>query len=148
MHFRDATPADITAMHTVRMAVLENVLSSPDKVKPEDYRIFLEEKGRGWVCQDKTKVVGFAIVDMEKCNVWALFVDPDYEGRGIGRRLLSLLTSYAFAQGCSRLWLGTQPDSRAKAFYMKAGWRPCGLTSSGDIRFELEAAHRQPEAAE
>lgn len=121
----------------------ENVLSSPDLIKPEDYRLFLEEKGHGWVCQDKAKVVGFAIVDLEKCNVWALFVEPGHEGQGIGRTLLSLLTSYSFTNGCSRLWLGTQPDSRAKTFYMKAGWRPCGLTPNGDIRFELESIRHQ-----
>ena len=148
MHFRDATLADIPGMHTVRMAVRENMLSNPDSIKPEDYRLYLEERGKGWVCQDKAKVVGFAIVDMEKSNLWALFVDPDYERRGIGRQLLSLLTSYAFSHGCSRLWLGTQPDSRAKKFYQRAGWRPVGLTPEGDIRFELEASLRLPEAAE
>ena len=44
-----------------------------------------------------------------------------------------------FEQGLPRLNLGTQPDSRAEAFYRRAGWRPTdeGVDAHGDKRFEL-----------
>ena len=49
------------------------------------------------------------------------------------------MVAWLFAQGHTRLDLGTQPGSRAEAFYRRAGWRPLGtgLDAHGDQLFEL-----------
>ena len=40
--------------------------------------------GKGWVCEIENRIVGFAIVDVVAHNVWALFVQPGFDGIGIG----------------------------------------------------------------
>jgi len=134
---RAAEPADIDAMHVVRCAVRENRLSRPDRVTADDYRVMLERDGRGWVAEVDGRIVGFAIADLRRSNVWALFVDPEHERRGIGRALHDRMMSWFLAQpGVERVWLTTDPATRAAAFYRAAGWRECGLDASGEQRFE------------
>lgn len=76
-----------TCQQVVRNAVKENVLSDPSVVKDADYIPFLTNRGKGWVAVHDEKVIGFAIVDLETRNIWALFMDPEWEGKGIGRIL-------------------------------------------------------------
>lgn len=139
MIFRKATEADIEEMFRVRMAVQENRLSDPAKVTYTMCREMLLEKGVGWVCEAEGEVVGFAIVDLSISNIWALFVDPMYEKKGIGRQLHDLMVSWSFAAGQSKLWLSTDPGTRAEAFYRKAGWVETGMEQNGEIRFELSS---------
>lgn len=139
MIFRRATEADIDGMSRVRMAVQENRLSDPLRVTHAMYREMLLEKGAGWVCEAQGEVAGFAIVDLSCSNIWALFVDPLYEKKGIGRQLHDLMVSWSFAVGQSRLWLSTDPGTRAEVFYRKAGWGEAGTEQSGEIRFELSS---------
>ena len=138
MLFRKTIVADIPGMSRVRMAVKENVLSNPDRVTAEDYREMLENKGTGWVCEVAETIVGFAIVDFSDANIWALFVDPDHDKKGIGRKLHDLMLNYSFEQGIDKLWLSTDPGTRAETFYHKAGWEAKGFTTSGEVRFEME----------
>jgi len=137
---RDAcgAPTEIDAMHVVRCAVLENRLSRPDRITSADYRAMLERDGRGWVAEVDGRVVGFAVADLCRFNVWALFVDPEHEKRGIGRALHDAMMRWFLAQpGVERVWLTTAPDTRAEAFYRRAGWRACGLDAAGEMRFEM-----------
>ncbi|MER2998554.1 GNAT family N-acetyltransferase [Pontibacter populi] len=138
MLFRKAIIADIPGMSRVRMAVKENVLSNPDRVTAEDYWEMLEDKGAGWVCEIAQTIVGFAIVDFSDANIWALFVDPDHDKKGIGRKLHDLMLTYSFELEIGKLWLSTGPGTRAETFYRRAGWEQTGVTQSGEVRFEME----------
>ncbi|GAB3827464.1 GNAT family N-acetyltransferase [Pontibacter rugosus] len=137
MLFRKATAADIEGMSRVRLAVHENKLSEPSRVTHESYRQMINEKGAGWVCEVVGQVVGFAIVDITTANVWALFVDPAHEAKGIGRKLHNNMLAWSFAQGLPKLWLGTGPGTRAEKFYRSAGWQEVGKQANGEIKFEL-----------
>lgn len=137
MTLRQALVSDIPALHTIRMAVRENVLSNPALVTQKDYEDFLTTAGRGWLCEVEGQVAGFAIVDMERHNVWALFVHPDYEGRGTGKRLQDAMLQWYFTQTGHTLWLSTGPGTRAEAFYRRTGWRETGTTPGGETRFEM-----------
>ncbi|GAB3540794.1 hypothetical protein GCM10027443_39130 [Pontibacter brevis] len=139
MVFRRATVADIAGMFRVRMAVRENKLSDPALVMHAVCRDMLLERGAGWVCEAEGKVVGFAIVDLTRSNVWALFVDPLFEKKGIGRKLHDLMVSWSFAAGQPKLWLTTDPGTRAEAFYRKAGWVETGIEQNGEVRFKLNS---------
>jgi len=133
-----ATPADIDAMHVVRCAVRENRLSQPDRITSADYRAMLERDGRGWVAEVDGRIVGFAVADLSRSNVWALFVDPEHERRGIGRALHDVMMQWFLAQpGVESVWLTTSPGTRAEGFYERAGWRACGLDAHGEMRFEF-----------
>lgn len=135
-HLRVATRDDVDALHRVRLAVRENVLSRPDRVTHADYVEHLERRGRGWLAEVDGVVVGFAIGRSGDGNVWALFVDPAHEGRGIGRALHDTMVAWMFALGLERLWLTTDPGTRAEAFYRARGWREAGREGA-ELRFEL-----------
>jgi len=137
MIFRNATEADIGEMHRVRMSVRENILRNPALVTPEDTREMLASRGRGWVCEVDGRIVGFAVGDMAAMNVWALFVEPGCQGRGIGRRLHDAMMGWMFESGAERVWLSTDPGTRAERFYRRAGWEAAGLQPGGELRFEM-----------
>jgi GNAT superfamily N-acetyltransferase len=137
MSVRLAAVADIEQMHRVRLSVRENVLTSVADVTPERYRQILEHDGAGWVFEDNGRVVGFAMADDSKRNVWALFVHPGYERRGIGRALHDSMLRWMFERSSEPVWLVTSPDTRAERFYERAGWHRCGVSDSGEVRFEM-----------
>jgi GNAT superfamily N-acetyltransferase len=134
---RAATVADIDSMHRVRVAVRENRLLVPSRIGPEDYRRMLERDGRGWVYEVNDEVVGFAIADGTRRNIWALFVAPGFERRGIGRSLHDATVDWLLGMGPSTIWLTTAPNTRAERFYCAAGWSRIGLEANGDVRFEM-----------
>jgi hypothetical protein len=43
----------------------------------------MTNRGKGWVCEIDEKIVGFSIADLIGNNIWALFVMPGYDKRGI-----------------------------------------------------------------
>ncbi len=137
MFFREATIKDIKALHSIRMAVKENMLSNPLLVTEADYINFLTTHGKGWLCEIDDTIVGFAIVDTSDNNVWALFVHPDFEKKGVGRKLLEIMLNWFFEQSDKTLWLGTAPNTRAEKFYRLTGWKDKGVRENGEIRFEM-----------
>ena len=66
---------------------------------------------------------------------------PACEGRGIGKRLLTLVQGWLFASGRRQIWLVTEknPNFRAYGFYQALGWRPTGEVIDGDEKFVLSA---------
>lgn len=137
MQIRVATEADIPAMHRVRTSVLENRLRDPARVQPGDYRSRMGGRGRAWVAEVGERVVGFAVADLSRRSVWALFVDPAFEGRGAGRRLHDEMMEWLFAAGVDRVRLSTDPGTRAERFYLAAGWEHAGSEPDGEIRYQM-----------
>ena len=137
MNFREATIQDIPQMHTIRIAVKENILPDPSMIKEEDYANFLTVRGKGWVCEIEKEIVGFAIIDLKEKNIWALFVHPDFENNSIGKRLHDIMLRWYFDQTKETIWLGTAPGTRAEKFYRKAGWKEVGVHGKGEIKFEM-----------
>ncbi len=133
---RQATVEDIGAMHRVRVAVRENVLSDPSRVTEADYRASIEQLGRGWVIEVDGTIVAFAFGYTSDSSIWALFVDPAHEGKGYGRQLQATMLDWMWSQGLERLWLTTASGSRAEQFYRSSQWLAVGVTRGGDVRFE------------
>jgi len=132
---RQAERGDFAGMHRVRRAVRENRLVSL-VLTEGNYVTAIEPPGRGWVIESEGEIVAFAVADSATGNIWALFVDPDHERRGHGRRLLDAMTEWLWSRGLQQLWLTTAPGTRAESFYAAAGWRRAGLTPNGELRFE------------
>lgn len=138
MHIRQATIADFDALHRIRMAVHENKLADPLKVKFQDYAGMLEGRGKGWVCEVDAQVAGFAIADLQAASIWALFVLPEYEGRGIGKLLHNTMVGWCFENTYLReLCLTTDPNTRAETFYRRAGWQSAGAEPKEEVHFVL-----------
>ena len=137
MIYREAKIEDIQQIQIVRNAVKENTLSNPDLVTDDDCALFMTAKGKGWVCEIDQLVVGFAIVDLQENNIWALFLLPSFEGKGIGKQLHNLMLNWYFTQTTTSVWLGTAFNTRAERFYRKAGWLEIGTHGSKEIKFEM-----------
>ena len=137
MIFREAALPDIEQMSSVRLSVKENVLSDPALITYNDYVEFISIRGKGWVGEIDDTIVGFSVADIKDNNIWALFVHPHHEGKGIGRKLHDMMLDWYFNQGKDSVWLSTAPSSRAERFYRRAGWKETGITKSGEVKFEM-----------
>jgi len=137
MIIREAKVEDIPQIQVVRNSVKENTLSNPDLVTDQDCKEFITERGKGWVCEIDGKITGFSIVDLKDNNIWALFVDPDFEKQGIGKKLHHIMLDWYFTQTKENVWLGTSPNTRAELFYRKSGWKEVGMHGKNEIKFEM-----------
>jgi GNAT superfamily N-acetyltransferase len=130
---RPATPADIPGLKRIRLSVRENILN-PDRVSDRDYEWFVAN-GPVWVWADGGGIVGFSAGDPRNGSLWALFVDPAWEGRGIGTALLDRACASLSAAGHRKATLDTEPGTRAAAFYRRRGWTEDGVDSAGQLLF-------------
>ena len=137
MKFREAKVEDISQIQIVRNTVKENTLSNPNLVTDEDCKSFITNKGKGWVCEIDKEIVGFSIVDLLENNIWALFVHPNFENKGIGKQLQQLMLDWYFQQTNTTIWLGTAPNTRAEKFYQLQGWTKIGTHGKGETKFEM-----------
>lgn len=136
-HVRPARRSDIAGMRRVRMSVQENRLISV-ALSDQDYLTAIKVIGRGWVVELHGIIVAFAVANSENGSIWALFVEPGHEGKGYGRQLHEMMVAWLWEQGHRRLWLTTDPGTRAERFYEGAGWKRVGSAAQGEVRFELE----------
>lgn len=137
MKIREAVTSDIKQIQLVRNSVTENNLSDPNLVTDEDCEEFLTVRGKGWVCEIDNKIVGFSIADLKDNNIWALFLLPEFENQGIGRKLHDIMLDWYFKQRKNNVWLGTSPNTTAEIFYRKSGWIEIGTHGKGEIKFEM-----------
>jgi nicotinamide riboside kinase/GNAT superfamily N-acetyltransferase len=140
---RTITRADIPELMRIRAAVRENVLRST-VLTEQHYREALECDGHGFVAEQDGKIIGFTLGNGATGNIWALFLDPQHEGHGHGRRLLDALVAWFWARDVDTLWLTTSPRTRAERFYRAAGWQQVAATPGGELRFELRRTGGRP----
>lgn len=136
---REATAADIDAMHRIRMDVRENRLGDPSWLTPAVYRACLSGGGvaNTWVAEVDGRVAGFSVGRVPERDIWALFVDPAQERRGIGRALIDAATRWLFERGVAVIELSTTPGTRADCFYRAAGWQRGETTTKGEVMYRL-----------
>jgi len=119
----------------------------------EQHRGALETPGehRTWVAEEDGRVVGFAVTgpsqdadaDDRTGELYAVYVDPDRFGTGIGKRL----TDHAIADLRERgfrtatLWV-LQTNDGARRFYEREGWAADGLTTHERVDCELRPTVR------
>lgn len=131
MSIRRARQGDHPRVTEIRMAVTENILWNPGRVTIEDYVWFRDNPGV-WVWEEDGNILGFSAADTRDGSIWALFVDPAHERRGIGRPLFEKALDVLRYDGHRTAWLTTQPGSRAEGFYLAAGWKVIGTSPRGE----------------
>jgi GNAT superfamily N-acetyltransferase len=136
--YRRANYADIPAMSKIRLAVRENTLSNPASVTQTMYEDYLELLGRGWVCELGGQIIGFSYAAILDHSIWALFIDPNFEGRGAGKELLYLATQWLFENGATVVKLSTSINSRADNFYLAQGWSRGEIKNECEVSFSIE----------
>jgi ribosomal protein S18 acetylase RimI-like enzyme len=140
--FREMTVADIEAAFEIRTSVVENALTIQQleedfDLTPETLAAAMQESAKGWVCELETRVVGFAMADGDEGELTVLAVLAEYEGNGIGKRLLAAAESWLIEQGHKEIWLVTTPDPTFRAYnlYQSQGWTPTGEILDDDEKF-------------
>lgn len=90
--------------------------------------------GGGIVALHDDAVAAYAMLDLDKHEIDAVFVDPGHGGLGIGKRLLTALEQLAGKHGIGRLHLSASLN--AEPFYKAGGYislredtyaHPCGI---------------------
>lgn len=126
------------------------------KLLPDDYLARLDPRARAQrydfanqdmqrpktlVAEEDSTICGFATISPARDadtpdhgELCALYVDPDYWGRGIGAALLSAARLRLVEQGYrhATLWL-LAGNQRAACFYRSDGWAPDGQARTENI---------------
>lgn len=129
----------MAAIFRVRTAVKENVLTLQQLaelgVTPDAIAELIRSAACIWVAEADGEVVGFAMVELDTACLFAAFVLPQYEGRGMGRDLVAVCEQALFRDH-ALAWLETDGRSRAAGFYRRLGWAHAADLGDGDVRLE------------
>jgi DNA-binding MarR family transcriptional regulator/GNAT superfamily N-acetyltransferase len=92
--------------------------------QPEQY--YLSQGGYIWFARCGGEIVGCCALkaDGDRFELSKMIVHPDWQGRGIGRRILLHVIAKLRQLGAPKLWLGTHSKlKRAMALYLHLGFR-------------------------
>jgi ribosomal protein S18 acetylase RimI-like enzyme len=141
-NIRELTAADLPQVFEVRVSTVENIITSSRLselgITPESLAAAIQDSAKGWVCEIEDKIVGFVMGDKSSGELTVLALLPEFEGGGIGKKLLGQVQDWLFAAGYEELWLVTsaEPAFRAYGFYQSQGWQPTGeINSDQDEKF-------------
>jgi ribosomal protein S18 acetylase RimI-like enzyme len=145
VRFRDVRPEDFERCIEIRGLTRDNPIPAEVLrevgVTRESWVPRIEHGDIVGVVTDSPEgVVGFCSGDAKTGEVLVLALLPEYEGLGLGKRMLSLVTERLFGLGFEKLWLAASPcpGIRAHGFYRHLGWRPTGEQDQhGDEILEL-----------
>lgn len=147
MNLRSATVQDVDILFDIRCSVTENHQSRDELrtigVTVETVRDMIESGDYvSTIAEVDGRPVGFTMAQISEAYVFACFVRPDFENRGIGRALMAAAETGLRQAGVDRAWLstGSDPHLRAVGFYRRLGWREDGFLDDGQIRFARDLA--------
>lgn len=146
---RLATPADVEVLFDIRTSVVQNHLSREQLAALGITAATLADAMRHapccWIAQVHGAPAGFAMVDVDDGEVFALFIRPTFEGRGLGQALLDSAEACLF-QTHEVIGLTTDGGAaiRANGFYIHQGWTLVGAVDERDVRYEKRRALLPP----
>lgn len=137
---RRATLADLPDITRVRTAVHENHLSVDQMaargITQQSVGAALQSGSlAAWVTEVDGRIAGFAMAALAEEKLFALFTDPQHQGRGIGSALLAIAEDWLRMGGAGRICLDTGDGTRAVDFYLRRGYRIVHR-SDGDVFLE------------
>ncbi|MBY4840292.1 GNAT family N-acetyltransferase [Pantoea sp. DY-5] len=139
IYIRTARLSNIEGMFDVRTSVIDNHLSREEMrqmgITESVLGDMVEKSLSAWVATENNKIIGFSIIFPDEGCLFAAFVLPEYEGKGIGRRLVMLAEQELF-QHHEIAWLETDKNSRSAKFYMHLGWGNETDLNGTDIKLE------------
>lgn len=164
MRIREATVADAETIAGIHVRAWQTAYRGQlsddylDGLRGEDrleqHRLGLSQappEFRTWVVEDSGVVVGFAVTgpsedaDAEPRvgEVYAIYLEPERVGTGLGRALLEHAIADLRERGFSAatLWV-LQSNAVARRFYERAGWRSDGTVSSERVDCEMRPTVR------
>jgi GNAT superfamily N-acetyltransferase len=134
---RPACPEDTADLFEVRTSVRENHQGVEELavlgITPASIAALIADRPCAWVAVADGRIVGFTMIDGEQGTLFAAFVRPEYEGKGIGGALIAQAEQALFRDHTT-IWLETSRDSRAAAVYRHLGWGGETDLGGGNIR--------------
>lgn len=154
MKLRPALGADAETLFDIRCSVVENhqsreelaslgitVQSVKEMIEGGDYiTTIAEEDGQP---------VGLSMAQISEGYVFACFVRPEFEGKGIGRALMETAEEGLRRGGVQKAWLSTgpEPELRAVGFYLHLGWYKDGCLDDGQIIYKKTLMSAEQDAS-
>jgi GNAT superfamily N-acetyltransferase len=135
---RKATRADHPRISEIRLSVQENRLSKSKYDLVERAANWIFGNSTFWVWEEDGAIQGFSAADPRDGTIFALFVHPSHEGRGIGRALLPMACQTLRDSGHAIATLTTEAGTRAERFYRLDDWTEIGRQDDGQIVFQKE----------
>jgi len=136
---RPARLSDVPALFKVRTSVKENALTltelAEQGITPNAIGEVIAGGTCAWVAEIDAQVVGFAMVHLQAGCLFAAFVLPEQEGKGIGTRLIEAAETALFEHHAV-IWLETARHSRAARIYRARGWGNEVSAGGQDVRME------------
>lgn len=131
--------SDVESIFDVRTSVIENHLSREEMrqmgITESVVADMIEDSLCAWVATENGKIIGFSMILPDEGCLFAAFVLPEYESRGVGRRLVMLAEQELFKHH-EIAWLETDKNSRAAKFYIQLGWGNKTNINDTDIKLE------------
>lgn len=144
MQIRLADVDDIPDLFRIRTSARENHLSEEQLaalgITPASVARMLDSgEARAWCAVEGGAVLGFSMARRSERDLFALFVLPAFEGRGIGGSLLDAAVAWLRQAGSGPIRLNTGRDTRAFSVYRSRGWREVGELANGDAILEIRS---------
>ena len=98
------------------------------------------------VARDTGQLIGFARATSDgvfRATIWDVMIDPDYQGAGLGRRLVETLIAHPHLSRVERIYLMTTHQQR---FYERIGFEQNSTTTM--VLYNSPVAERLMEVAE
>ena len=118
-------------LHQFEEGDLDSLMEFLDHNLTENYRkeVFLNIKKK-WpdgflLIKDQQKIIGVgcgAILPNEKLRILIIALEKEYQGRGLGTKLMDQMISAAMIFGITKVTLEVRKDSQAINFYRKLGF--------------------------
>ena len=145
-------PGDVTALPAIERAAGERFRDYPElawlaegEVISAEQHLDYAERGLSWLAQANDQPVGFILAETHVSSLFIveLSVHLDWQGKGIGRRLIACVADQARKRGLASLTLTTFRDVPWNApFYARLGFEMITtLTPELREKREEETAH-------
>ena len=118
-------------LHQFEEGDLDSLMEFLDDNLTENYRkeVFLNIKKK-WpegflLIKNQQKIIGVgcgAILPNEKLRILIIALEKEYQGRGLGTKLMDQMISAAMIFGITKVTLEVRKDSQAINFYRKLGF--------------------------
>ncbi|EPV8384320.1 GNAT family N-acetyltransferase [Enterobacter cloacae] len=149
---RPTRPGDVTALPAIERAAGERFRDYPElawlaegEVISAEQHLDYAERGLSWLAQANDQPVGFILAETHVSSLFIveLSVHLDWQGKGIGRRLIACVADQARKRGLASLTLTTFRDVPWNApFYARLGFEMITtLTPELREKREEETAH-------
>ncbi|EPH1943509.1 TPA: GNAT family N-acetyltransferase [Pseudomonas aeruginosa] len=147
--YRPAKPDDAALCINIRGLTRENAFSEEELrelgITVESWSKGIQDGScPGFIASAEGQMIGYCFGDRDTGEIVVLALLPEYEGQGVGKRLLAMVIEELKKHEFHRLFLScsSDPNVRSYGFYRRLGWSPTGEKDEyGDEILEIKLKH-------